>query len=138
MSGTNELSGADFGAHIQGIRHSANLGREQMFELGRKGSYHRYVTFPIEVTTEYEVMSLQGDNITALEDSDNLTNRTIMTKTREGLKIDCGTRNKLASVTHTGANAGQNGGNATNTYTYTTFNDFTVQHPQDPVAALRP
>jgi len=40
-----------------------------------------------------------------------------------------GTKNKLASVNYGGGDAG--GGNVTVTYSYTTFNDFTVMHPHD-------
>lgn len=131
-SGTNELAAGTYGAHVQSIKVSANLGREQLFELGRKGPYHRYVQFPVEVKTDIEVLSLQGDNVQALEEADNLTNQTIVVKTREGTNINLGTKNKLATIQYGGANAGGNGGNATDTYSYTTFNDFTVTHPQDP------
>ena len=132
-SGTNELSAGDYLAHIQSMRVSTNLGREQLFELGRRGPYHRYVTFPIEVRTDIEIISLQGDNITANEEaSSNLTNRTIIIKTRDGTNIDLGTKNKLASVTYGGANAGTNGGNAVATYSYSNFNDMSVTHPEDP------
>lgn len=122
-----------YAAHIQGIRANTNLGREQLFELGRRGPYYRYATFPVEVTTEIEVLSLEGDKVSALEDAtSNLTNRTIVIYTREGTKINLGTKNKLASVTYGGANAAANGGNATATYSYSNFNDMTVTHPQDP------
>jgi len=138
-SGTNELenTGDMYKAHIQGIRVQCNLGREQLFELGRKGPYHRYVNFPVEVSTEIEVLSTDGDKVTALEDASNLTDREIIIKTREGLKLNLGKKNKLSSVTYGGANAGQQGGNATVTYTYTTFNDLKVTHPQDPTTSLR-
>jgi hypothetical protein len=123
----------EFGAHIQSIKVSTNLGREQLFELGRRGPYHRFVSFPTEVKCDIEIMSVQGDNITALEDSEsNLTHRTIYLATREGTKMDLGSKNKLASVTYGGANAGQRGGNATATYSYSNFNTLTVTHPQDP------
>ena len=50
--------------------------------------------------------------------------------TCEGTRIFLGDKNKLASVNYGGGDAG--GGNVTVTYSYTTFNDFTVLHPQDP------
>lgn len=128
-----------FGAHLQSIRTSTNLGRDQLFELGRRGVYHRFVTFPIEVKTDIEVTSKQGDNVSALEDTlVNLSNRTIKLYMREGLQIDLGTKNKLSGVTYGGANAGTNGGNAIDTYSYSNFNDMSVKHPQDPTTALRP
>jgi hypothetical protein len=65
-------------------------------------------------------------------------NETIKVQMQEGLVLDMGTKNKLASVNYGGANAGSRGGNGTVTYNYTTFNDMTVQHPADPTVALRP
>jgi len=132
-SGTNELSGADYGAHLQSFAISTNLGREQLFELGRRGPYHRFVSFPIEVRCDIEVLSTAGDSVIALEDAEsNLTDRTIQVLMADTTLLDLGTRNKLSSVTYGGANAGQNGGNATVTYSYSNFNDLTVTHDQDP------
>tara|TARA_Y100001963_G_scaffold29303_2_gene39814 strand:+ start:5811 stop:7034 length:1224 start_codon:yes stop_codon:yes gene_type:complete len=145
-SGTNELdANGNFGAHISNITVSADLGREQILELGRKAPYHRYATFPIEVTTEVEVTAISGDMISATEegilsgagggfggcsaDSGNLTDATIRIATCEGTRIYLGKKNKLASVNYAGGDAG--GGNATVTYTFTTFNDFTVMHQYD-------
>jgi hypothetical protein len=132
-SGTNELSGQDYGAHLQSIRVSANLGREQLFELGRRGPYHRYVSFPLEVRCDIEVLTLEGDKVSALEDSaNNLTNRTITIKTQEGSTFTLGTKNKLSAVNWGGGNAGQNGGNDTVTYSYQNFNDLSAQATHDP------
>ena len=47
----------------------------------------------------------------------------------EGLRVYLGKKNKLSSVNYAGGDAG--GGNATVTYTFTTFNDFTVMHQYD-------
>jgi hypothetical protein len=124
-----------YGAHLQNVRVSASLGRDDLLELGKRGPYHRFAQFPVEVRTEFEVLDQSGDRVAAIEDStSNLTNRTIYLVVREGTKIDLGTRNKLASANWGGANAGQQGGNATSTYVYTNFNDFKVTHPQDPAA----
>jgi hypothetical protein len=132
-SGTNEkTNGQDFDAHFTSIKTGANLGRNEMFELGRKGIYHRYVTFPVEIKTDYEVISTLGDSVQALEEADNLTYRTLSIKTSDGLFIDLGSKNKLSSVTYGGANAGSNGGNATCTYSFVNYNDFSLTHPQDP------
>jgi hypothetical protein len=124
----------DFGSRVQSIRASTNLGREQLFELGKRGPFFRYVSFPVEVKTDIETLADQrGDQVTALEESiTNVSSRTIYIATTEGTKIDLGTKNKLASVSYGGGNAGQQGGNATCTFSYTTFNDMTVTHPQDP------
>ncbi len=133
-SGTNEkTNGQDYDAHIQSIKVSTNLGREQLFELGRRGPYHRYVTFPVEVKVDIEILSTAGDSVSALEDAtSNLTNRTITVKSDDTTIIDLGVKNKLSSVTYGGANAGQNGGNATVTYSYVNFNDLTVTQVNDP------
>lgn len=45
-----------FGQMIQHINITRNLGREQLFELGRKGPYHRYVSFPVELSTEIRLL----------------------------------------------------------------------------------
>ncbi len=131
----------DYGAHIQSIRVQANLGRENLNELGRKGPYHRYVNFPVEVRCDIEVISVRGDMVEATEagvlgNGNNLADKTIYIATTEGTKLNLGTKCKLASVNYGNANAGGRGGNATVTYSYTTFNDLTVQHPQDPTVAL--
>jgi len=142
-SGTNEKSnGQDFDCHLSNITVSADLGRESINELGRKGPYFRSVTFPIEVTCEIEVTSTSGDMVSATEegiyttgsdpclDGGNLKDRTIRIATCEGTRIYLGVKNKLSSVSYTGGDAG--GGNVTVTYTFTTFNDFTVMHSGDP------
>ena len=145
-SGTNEKDAAgNFSTHISNISVSCDLGREQILELGRKSPYHRFASFPIEVTTEVEVTAVSGDLISATEegilsgggggaygcqaDSGNLTDATIRIATCEGLRIYLGKKNKLASVNYGGGDAG--GGNATVSYTFTTFNDFTVMHESD-------
>ncbi len=37
-----------FDSMIQKISVKTNLGREALTELGRRGPYHRYVSFPVE------------------------------------------------------------------------------------------
>jgi hypothetical protein len=132
----------DFGAHIQSIKISTNLGREQMNELGRRGPYHRYINFPVEVRCDIECYSTRGDLVEATEagvlsDGNNLADKTIRIAMIEGTKVDLGTKNKLQTTTYGGANAGGRGGNATVTYSYTNFNDCTVQHSGDPTVTLR-
>jgi hypothetical protein len=123
----------EFGAHVQTIKVSTNLGREQLFELGRRGPYHRYVTFPVEVKVDIDVITVDGDKVTAIEDStSNLVDRTILLRTDDGLVVDLGAKNKLSSVSYSGGNAGTNGGNVTCTFSYSNFNTLTVTHPQDP------
>jgi hypothetical protein len=139
-SGTNDMDAeGNFKAHVQNIRASANLGREQMHELGRRGNFFRYVQFPVEVRTEIEIYGLSGDSVSALEEGINAdgTNQVnpgyrITIKTDEGTYLDLGSRNKLETVTYGGGNATGRGGNVMETYSYQTWNDFIVAHPADP------
>lgn len=139
-------NGEDFDAHISNITVSTDLGREEINELGRKGPYLRSVTFPVEVTCEVEVTSTSGDMVSATEfgirtpgtgdacsPGGNLEDSTIRIATCEGTRISLGAKNKLASVNYSGGDAG--GGNVAVSYTFTTFNDFTVIHPQDPAGS---
>lgn len=144
-NGTNTKdTNGNFGAHISNISCSTDLGREEIFELGRKAPYHRFASFPTEVTCEIEITAISGDLISATEegilsgvnddpckgDSGNLSDASIRIATCEGTRIFLGKKNKLASVNYGGGDAG--GGNATVTYSFTTFNDMTVMHVNDP------
>jgi len=42
--------------HVQPIKVSVNLGREQMYEFGRKGPYQRYVNYPVELSIPIQVL----------------------------------------------------------------------------------
>lgn len=134
-SGTNDISAGQYGAHVQRIGVSTNLGRTDINELGRKNPYFRYVEFPIEVTSEIEVLNIQGDGISATEEGvagngSNLTDKTIKIVAREGTILDLGDKNKLSSVSETGGDA--TGGNRSTTYSFSNFNILKVTHPQDP------
>jgi hypothetical protein len=139
----NILSGS--GAHVGSITVSADLGRDQIFELGRKAPYFRYATFPIEVTTEIVVIGVKWDGISGTEVGgengaplgSNLKNQSIRVYTRDGTFLSMGTKNKLSSVAYSGGDAGGGGGNVNITYRYITYNDLTVKHPADPTVALR-
>jgi len=134
-SGTNELDtdGTNFKAHIISLKASTNLGRTPLYELGRRGPYHRVADFPVQVTSDIEVSCQQGDNINAIEDATtNVTNQTIKFKTADGMIVDLGTKNKLSNISETGGNAGARGGNRTISYSYVNFNDMTITHPADP------
>jgi hypothetical protein len=134
-------SGAKDFAHIQSITASVDVAREELFELGAKIAYARPVTFPIEVTCDIEITAASGDLVDAIdacsgtanscEEANNLTDRTIRIATCEGLRLFLGNKNKLSSVTYGGGDAG--GGNATVSYSYSTFNDFTVMHWADTI-----
>lgn len=141
-SGFNVLTNDVYGAHIGNLSVSVDMGRTDIYELGRRGPYHRYANFPVEVTTEITVIASSGDNISMTEQGMytdgvgtcarryNLRNERIYIKLCDGLHIDVGTRNKLSSVNISGGDTG--GGNMEVTYTYSNFNDFTVYHLEDP------
>jgi hypothetical protein len=141
--GNPETALGCFAASVQHITVNCNFGREDIFELGRKVSYFKYLRFPIQVTTEIETIAKKWDNVSATEVGgqngaplgDNLVDRTIKLRIKEGLFVDLGKKNKLESINLGRGDAG--GGNATITYRYQTFNDLTVQHPNDPTAGLR-
>jgi hypothetical protein len=139
-SGFNVLdANGNYYVHLQSWNISTDLGREELFELGRRGNYFRFVSFPVEVTNDITVISTSGDFVSAAANGlytegtcgrYNLLDKTIIFRTCEGLEVNCGNNNKLSSVNQTGGDAG--GGNVEVTYSYTNFNDFIVTHPQDP------
>lgn len=154
----NPASGGTFGAHLQNWNIHVDLGREQLHELGRLGNYYRYVNWPVEVVNEISMIMLTYDGVSVAEEGIynhtgtaldgntypnkgcglkyNLNVWPIRLALCEGLIVDCGSQNKLKSVGMTGGDTGR--GNVEVTYTYSTFNDFTVLHPQDVNTSLRP
>jgi hypothetical protein len=114
-------------AHIQSITISTDLGREDILELGHKEPYYRTATFPVEVTSEFEVIAISGDFVNAYVNGDNTPEQEIKIVLRDGTEFDLGTKNRLSSVNYTGGDAG--GGNATTTYSFSTYNDLTVIEP---------
>lgn len=126
---------------LQRITTGVNLGRGNIFELGRKAPYFRPVEFPVEVSTEFLILAkgTKADDTECFEDATNQTsNQYILLVTQEGTKIDLGVKNRKLSTQQSGAEAGQNSSNMTITYRYRNFSEMQVQHPQDPTVALRP
>lgn len=117
--------GLGSGLHIQSISVSADFGQELIQELGRFGPYTRYATFPVEVSSDFEVIATSGDLISVSGDAPNLTNRTIVIKDTAGTVLNLGNKNKLTSVSYSGGDTG--GGNATVTFSYSNFNSLLVQ-----------
>ena len=113
------------GYHLQNISVSADFGRDNILELGRFGPYTKYSTFPFEITSEFEVIATSGDLISVSGDHPGLVDREIVIADNAGTVIDLGNQNKLSSVSYSGGDTG--GGNATLTYSYSTFNTFTVK-----------
>lgn len=130
-SGTNNYVNGQYLAHIQNVTVSVDLGRTELFELGRRGPYYRYAEFPTRVTCTIEITTNEyGDDVPASEESTNLTNEEIKIAFVNGTVINLGTANKLESVSTTGGDA--TGGNMTTTYSYFNYNSLTVtQRNQD-------
>ena len=140
-------NGSGYAAHFQNISVKCDLGRESINELGTLAPYHRYVTFPVTVTCDFETVAVSGDNINATEHGyynpdgsvasgeppsgcgeprHNLTDALIFLQTCEGTRIQLGGKNKLTSVNYNGGDTG--GGNVSVSYSYQTFNEFVVAH----------
>lgn len=139
-SGTNDISPTtgDFGCHIQDISVSVNANRDAVYELGKRFPYFRFMNFPVAVNTNISIMSTNLDTNIASEagldgQGNDVLNRTIKIRSKEGTWIDLGTQNKCQSVSFGGGNA--DGGNATLTYSYITYSTYLVSHPADPSLA---
>ena len=122
--------------HLQSINISTDFSRDDVLELGRKTPYYRPATFPVEVSCEIEAISTSGDFVEAAEVGDvdlfatansgnNTSEETIWIPIRCGISFDLGTKNRLSSVSYGGGDA--TGGNVSNTYSYSNFNDFDVK-----------
>lgn len=123
----------DSSGNIQNISITADFGRENNLELGRYRPYTKFTTLPLQVTCDFEVLSLSGDIVDANSDAPRGTgyNRQIVvyldansTEASGLYKFDLGSGCRLTSVNYTGGDTG--GGNATVTYSYTVFNKFSV------------
>jgi len=120
--------------HVQSISFSVDAGREAINQLGTYAPYYRYVNFPVNVTTEIQVIAVGGDNIDAVENvpsGGNLSNHTIQVCLDDSTVIQVGNKNKLTSVSYGGGDAG--GGNAAITYSMQNNNDYVVLHSGDPM-----
>jgi hypothetical protein len=132
--GASTLPSEVSGKNLTSISISADLGRETMYKLGTLKPFHRFVNFPLEVTCEFEVTATELDgvavdipdaNCSGLPEND----RTIIVMICDGsgnnkYKFDLGTSNKLTSVNYSGGDTG--GGNATITYSFSTYNELTI------------
>lgn len=120
----NDAVGLGGNYHIQSVSVSADFGQELIQELGRFGPYTRYATFPVEVTSDFEVIATSGDLINVSGNAPNLVDRAIVIKDTAGTVINLGTKNKLTSVSYSGGDTG--GGNSTVTYSFSNFNSLLV------------
>jgi hypothetical protein len=109
---------------FQSITVGAAITREKILELGNKSPYFRYAKFPVEVTAQFEIMAKKGDQISVVADANNLVDEEIKLVFLNGTTIDLGKKNRLQSASYQGG--GTDGGNATISYSFKTFNDFKV------------
>lgn len=120
------LSDGQLSAHVQNVSVACDLGRSDLFELGRRSPYYKFINFPITVTTTFELTATEtGDGIPAAgESTSNLQDAVIYLVTTNNVAIDLGRKNKLSSVTIDGG--GTDGGNVTTRYEYTNNNILKV------------
>lgn len=138
-SGTMPVAGAAncSTVPVQSITVSVDLNREIINRLGCKAAYARLVTFPVDVTTEIEVLSQSGLGLSITErgtlvgcEYTNAPSSRIRISTDSGLIIDLGDKNKLTGVTETFG--GVDGANSTYTLTLTGQSIMSVYHQNDP------
>lgn len=140
-SGTNPAQAdGTFLVPVQSISISCDAGRRSIFQLGRKSLYCRYVSFPVQVSTDIEVIETSFDNINATEAGGsngapagaNTKNQTIRVQLDDGTRIDLGTKNRLNSYSVSGGDAQAGGSNVSVRYSYQGWSDLNVYHPEDP------
>tara|TARA_B100002019_G_scaffold293116_1_gene318820 strand:+ start:2790 stop:3968 length:1179 start_codon:yes stop_codon:yes gene_type:complete len=130
--------------YYQSVTISCDLGREEIRQLGQFDPYYRYITFPTEVTSEFEVVASEGDYLDASDfggasactsSYTQLAEKTIKIKVcsphssspgdQNFLEFDLGSKNKVTSVNYSGGDAG--GDNVTISYSFRNFNSFKIK-----------
>lgn len=125
------------GQNITNVTISADLGREAMYKLGQFGPFHRFTNFPLEVTCEFEVSATGLDQVEVNNADIDCTNDAELPQEEQITIVLCdpadgtdsytfnlGDKNRLTSVNYQGGDTG--GGNATITYSYSTYNDLDI------------
>ncbi len=137
-NGENPISGSTYAAHVQTITIATDLGRTDLFELGRRAPYYKFANFPVEVTCSIEVTTSEGDAVDASSTAaSNLSDQLIKIELSDDTQIYLGATNKLQSVDYTGGDAG--GGNVTTSFNYSGFNSLTITNPvSDSMAFSKP
>ena len=106
----------------QSVSFSCDVGREDLFQLGKKSPYARPATFPVECSSDWEYLATAtgnrgGDTYNSASDLDATVNET---KSYEGVSMT----GRLAGSNYSGGDAG--GGNATIVYNYIGYNALTT------------
>ena len=112
---------------VQSVSLSMDLGREDLLQLGSQAPYARVPTYPVEVTAEIECLSEEGDQINASEGQSVMPNEnSTISVTAGAYTISLGSKCFLTSVAFGGGDA--SGGNATDRFSYSTYNTFSMTH----------
>ena len=109
-------------SRAQSIAFSCDVGREELFQLGKKQPYARPATFPVECSSDWEYLATQGGkvgDVYPVDGEDDVA--TEETKSYEGVSMALA---KLAGTSYSGGDAG--GGNATITFNYIGYNSLTA------------
>ena len=114
---------------IQSIQISTDFGRPEIFQLGKRAPYCRYIDFPVEVTTAIEIIDRGGDKVAALDSQANVSNEPIIIALDDNTVFDLGLKNKLTSISNTGGDTGK--GNRTTTYNYVNYNFLYIRDQKD-------
>ena len=114
---------------IQSIQISTDFGRPEIFQLGKRAPYCRYIDFPVEVTTAIEIIDRAGDKVAALDSQANVSNEAIIIGLDDNTVFDLGLKNKLTSISNTGGDTGK--GNRTTTYNYVNYNFLYIRDQKD-------
>jgi hypothetical protein len=124
--------------NITNISINTDLGREAMFKLGQFRPYHRFANFPFEVTVEVTVANTTVDTTVVDLSSVDCTSSSGIPSTTTIVVKACDSNGdvstpgytftmsgcRLSAVSQDGGDTG--GGNASTTYTYTTYNSLSV------------
>jgi hypothetical protein len=108
-------------SRAQSIAFSCDVGREELFQLGKKIPYARPATFPVECSSDWEYLAATGsagDNYPVDDENDVATTHSL---SYEGVAMGSA---KLAGTSYSGGDAG--GGNATISFNYIGYNSLTA------------
>lgn len=132
---------AVLGRRCSSISIAASLNREKMYALGAFQPFHRFVNFPLEITSTFETIAVDANADANLEIE--IVDPTLcgggLDRTKEEIVVkicdaqgdatyvfDLGSGNKLQSHSYSGGDTG--GGNVNETFTFVTYNDLTVTY----------
>lgn len=128
--GVNTDKGTKFDTHINSVEISANIGRTDLFELGRRKEYYKTPTLPVVVTTNIGVITNEFmDVIDAKNDgTSNVNNQTMRVRTLNNYDFYLGTKNTIRNVSWQGSDVNSNAFQVQ--FSYENENILTITAPQ--------